>query len=103
MLTSFFTAILIVGAGALIFALVFLYRIVHRSTENNADGYRSTVNRESYVGREGEVLTTLRPAGTAVFDGERLDVVSESDFIPAGTRVRITRVEGNRILVRPVD
>jgi len=54
------------------------------------------------VGKEGKVLTPLRPAGTADFDGVRLDVVAEAAFVPADTTVRIIKAEGNRIVVRQI-
>ena len=38
----------------------------------------------------------------AEFDGVRLNVVSEGEFIQSGTRVQIVRVEGSRILVRTI-
>lgn len=55
-----------------------------------------------FVGREGETHTLLRPAGIAEFDGVKLNVVSDGDFIAAGSRVRVERVEGNRIVVQEV-
>lgn len=58
--------------------------------------------RHDLVGKEGTALTDLRPAGLASFAGERLDVVSEGDFVNAHAGVRVVRVEGNRITVRPV-
>ena len=36
------------------------------------------------------------------FDGVKLNVLSEGEFIPAGVKVRIVRVEGSRILVHKV-
>ncbi len=54
------------------------------------------------VGKEGNTVTVLRPAGTAQFGQEKVDVVSEGEFLPAGTRVAVVRVEGTRVLVRPV-
>ncbi len=56
----------------------------------------------SLIGREGICLTTLRPAGNADFDGLRMDVVSDGEFIQKGTRVVVTRVEGLRVLVKTV-
>ena len=53
-----------------------------------------------FVGREGETHTALRPAGIAEFDGVKLNVVSDGDFINVGCRIRVERVEGNRIVVR---
>lgn len=53
-------------------------------------------------GQIGSAASLLRPAGKATIDGHRVDVLTEGDFIPAGTPVRVTRVEGARIFVEPV-
>ena len=42
----------------------------------------------------------LRPAGVARFGNDRVDVVSEGDFIPAGSTIRVLRTAGNRVTVR---
>lgn len=55
-----------------------------------------------WLGRTGTVLSPLRPAGIAEFDGARVDVVSEGGFVEVGTSVDVIRVDGNRIVVRPV-
>ena len=54
-------------------------------------------------GQEGVVLTPLRPAGTAEIDGRQVDVVSDGEFIEAGARVRVIRIEGVRVVVDPVQ
>ena len=58
------------------------------------------VHYETYLGRVGVSLTQLRPAGTADFEGEHLDVVTEGGFIGRGTSIRVIAVEGTRIIVR---
>jgi membrane-bound ClpP family serine protease len=58
------------------------------------------IQYETYLGRVGISLTLLRPAGTANFEGEHLDVVTEGGFIGPGTGVRVISVEGSRIIVR---
>ena len=55
-----------------------------------------------YLGREGTTATVLRPAGLGEFDGVKLNIVSDGEFIAAGAQVRVTAVEGNRIVVQPV-
>ena len=52
-----------------------------------------------FVGATGVALTTLRPAGSASINGEKVDVVTNGDFIPAGTPVRVSLVEGARVVV----
>lgn len=54
---------------------------------------------EALLGREGRTLTPLRPAGLAEIDGRRVDVVADSELIPAGVGVRVCEVEGNRVVV----
>ena len=53
-----------------------------------------------YVGKTGCAATVLRPAGIGEFDGVKLNVLSDGEFIAEGARITVTRVEGNRIFVR---
>ena len=53
-----------------------------------------------FIGREGVTHTALRPAGIGEFDGVRLNVVSDGEFIAVGKPIRVQSVEGNRIVVR---
>lgn len=55
---------------------------------------------QQLVGKTGEVLTPLRPAGKAVIEGKRFDVVSTGDYIEKGTAIVVSAVDGNRIVVR---
>ena len=77
-------------------------KLVLNDTESNEAGYRSTEDLEVFLGKEGVTTTVLRPTGMAEFDGVRLNVVSEGEFIQSGTQVQIVRVEGSRILVRTI-
>lgn len=65
-------------------------------------GFESAPHRTDLVGREGKAITDLRPSGTGLFGDERVDVVSEAEWIPAGTAIRIVSAEGYRHVVRPV-
>jgi membrane-bound serine protease (ClpP class) len=53
------------------------------------------------VGSAGVAATDLRPAGKALIDGRRIDVVSEGGFIERSSPVRVVAVEGARVVVRP--
>lgn len=55
-----------------------------------------------FVGKLGTAHTPLRPAGIAEFDGVKLSVVSEGDFIEKGAPLRVDRVEGKRIIVAQI-
>jgi membrane-bound serine protease (ClpP class) len=54
------------------------------------------------LGQTGQALTILRPSGTAVINGRRVDVVTEGGLIEAGTPVKVVAVEGMRTVVRAI-
>jgi membrane-bound ClpP family serine protease len=76
--------------------------LINAETESNEDGYRAIQDMAVFMNKEGVASTVLRPAGIADFEGVRLNVSSEGDYIPAGTKVRIIKVEGAKILVRAI-
>lgn len=53
-----------------------------------------------YVGKTGCATTVLRPTGIGEFEGVKLSVLSDGEYIPDGERIVVTRVEGNRIFVK---
>ncbi|MEI6073333.1 MAG: NfeD family protein [Verrucomicrobiae bacterium] len=53
------------------------------------------------AGDTGTAQTILRPSGKAVFANALADVVTEGQFIEAGTAIRILSVSGDRIVVEP--
>ena len=57
---------------------------------------------EALKGKEGVTDTVLNPVGIAVFDGVRLNVVSEGSYLEKGVKVKVQQVEGNKIIVRKV-
>jgi len=61
--------------------------------------HSDTVHHQALVGQEGITESKLRPAGIAIVSGERLDVMTEGDYLDENTRIRILRVDGNRIVV----
>ena len=52
-----------------------------------------------FIGREGVTHTALRPAGIGEFDGVKLNVVSDGEFIGKDKPIRVLSVKGNRIVV----
>ena len=62
--------------------------------------YVSSADYRELLGASGLAASYLRPAGVATINGRRVDVLTEGDFVSAGTTVRVTRVEGARIFVR---
>jgi membrane-bound serine protease (ClpP class) len=71
-----------------------------KTTTDSGEGFVSALSRGDLIGREASAYTDLRPSGTALVNGERLDVVTEGEFIKAGTPVTIIRSDGFRHVVR---
>jgi len=55
------------------------------------------------LGHIGRTEGTLRPAGKARFGATLVDVLSDGEYIPSGTRVEVIERSGARVLVRRVD
>jgi membrane-bound serine protease (ClpP class) len=70
---------------------------------DSAAGYISARVRADLVGKEARAVTDLRPAGTVLVDDERIDVVTEGDYVKSGSLVRIIRAEGHRHVVRSLE
>lgn len=64
-------------------------------------GYTShdTRAQNQLLGMTGKTVSQLRPGGIALIGGKRIDVVTEGDFIEMGENVKVTRVEGMRVIV----
>lgn len=75
-------------------------KFILTESTSTEEGYVSSVNRLELIGKEGITRTALRPSGTAIVDGERLDVVTEGSFVEKDMPVRVVKVEGSRIVVR---
>jgi membrane-bound serine protease (ClpP class) len=70
--------------------------------ESQGPEYVTSRDFSALRGLTGVAASYLRPAGVAQIDGKRVDVLTEGEFIAAGTPVRVTRVEGARVFVEPV-
>lgn len=64
------------------------------------DVARESENRSKYLGRSGVALTPLRPTGVAEIDGDRIEVVTEGDFIASGSRIKVVAMDRRRYFVR---
>lgn len=73
-------------------------------TQNKAEGFHAPPSElESLVGKSGKALTPLRPAGAALISGNRVDIVTQGEFVPAETEIEVIFVEGSRVVVRSLQ
>jgi membrane-bound serine protease (ClpP class) len=106
------TSLAVLGASLVISAAVFFAWLRHlpnserwsglllKDQVHRGQGYLSAPSRDDLVGADGVALTDLRPSGTARVGNERLDVVTEGEWIKAGDPVTVVRAEGYRHVVR---
>ena len=81
--------------------LPFGRRLVLETELTAREGFASAPETDrAWLGKRGTTASQLRPAGIADIEGERVDVVSDGEFIDAGVPVAVVRVDGNRIVVR---
>ena len=52
------------------------------------------------IGQTGTAATPLRPSGTILVAGRRVDAITGGDFIEQGASVQIVRTEGPGVIVR---
>jgi membrane-bound serine protease (ClpP class) len=58
--------------------------------------------RPELLRQTGTTFTQLRPSGTAIINGKRVDVVTEGQLIESGAPVQVVAVEGMRVVVRAI-
>ncbi|MFO0933993.1 MAG: NfeD family protein [Planctomycetota bacterium] len=105
-----FAATLVVGGVFLVLisrvvpSLPFARRQLHLSADGLGAGAVAVPGDVAVaVGATGTATTDLRPAGRATVDGRVVDVTSEGGWVEGGTAVRVVRVEGARVFVRPAE
>lgn len=75
-------------------------RFILSESLSKEEGFIPVPEKLELNGRTGVSLTPLRPAGTALFGDDRVDVVTEGGFIAINTPIRVVKVEGSRIVVK---
>ncbi len=74
--------------------------LILKDEQKKKEGYLSSSDLQYLLGRRGQAATDLRPSGVGSFDDVKFDVVSEGNYISAGSPIEIIRVEGSKLVVR---
>jgi membrane-bound serine protease (ClpP class) len=70
---------------------------------DRGDAITDTPELRQLIGREGRVLTTMRPVGMCEFDGRKFECVAEKGYVWKDNKVKVIRVEGTQVTVRVLD
>ena len=96
------------GGGLIIIAMLLKYlpksstfhQFILDDATSRSEGFVSNPEHSELTGEEGEALTDLRPSGIVVIKSKRYDVVTEGVYIQKGSRIKVSRVEGVKIIVQ---
>jgi len=80
-------------------------RLVLTESETVDKGYvsRSPDHYSDLIGEIGEVVAPLRPVGTVLVDGKKLEAVSDGSYLPEGAKIKVIDSKGTQIIVQPVE
>ncbi len=65
-------------------------------------GFSANDDNSALINKEGKAITQLRPAGIALIEEKRVDVVTNGEFLESGTLVRVTDIQGRRVIVEQI-
>lgn len=100
---AFAAAVIVIAIVAVVFKERGVWnRFILKESLNKNEELVSLGEKVSLVGAKGISITPLRPAGTAMIEGQRLDVVTEGSFVSVNAAVSIIKVEGGRVVVKEI-
>ncbi len=96
---------------AIVISLILLFKFAiwrirtakpSRSIYSNAsqNGYQAVSFDSSAIGKEGIVLTDLKPGGFIIVDGKQQQAISQEGYLTKGTKVKVIGGEESNLIVR---
>jgi membrane-bound serine protease (ClpP class) len=80
--------------------------VYHNLVSQSASGEASVVvqarQQSKRIGELGLAVSVLRPGGKAKFGDQIIDVISQGEMIPKGTRVKVIGHSGSEAIVEAV-
>lgn len=83
-----------------------LYRLKHgrfKGTiylDSDQEGFVASSWNKELIGKEGVVLTDLKPGGHILIDGKKYSALSQSGYLVKGEKVNVFSGEGETLIVR---
>lgn len=76
--------------------------LVLSEEQKKEHGYISSSDLEYLLKKRGIAITDLRPSGSVDIDGVKFDVISDGEYISAGSKIEIFKVSGVKLLVKKI-
>ncbi len=91
----------ILAAIALIIKFA-LWKIPRSSfySKDDQEGYVASTYDKNAIGKEGTVISDLKPGGYIIIDGEQHQALSQSGYIEKGAKVIVIDGEGESLIVK---
>ena len=100
--------ILLVGASVVAIIKYALWKIPRSKAKDSiySDdaqvGYYASEFDKTMIGKEGIVLSDLKPGGYILIEDQQLPAISESGYIIQGDHVKVLRGEGDSLIVTKI-
>lgn len=103
-----------IGLVVTLFGMVILYFLLRKRPNRTPLVLRTSLEKgggeergardslQSLIGKQGLLLSDLRPVGRAEIDGKSYQVVSDGAFLERGRKIEVIDTEGVRIIVRAI-
>ena len=104
------TIFAVIGVGMLIYFMVAILpqtklgkKFILSETSPAPEDISAVDNTARYLGAEGVAVSNLRPSGIAKIADERVDVITDGDFIEKGTKIKVIKTTAGRVIVSVAD
>jgi membrane-bound serine protease (ClpP class) len=87
------------GSFAVAFKVLPKSPLAHKKTAVEESTYEPVESLAGLQGSSGVAFTDLRPGGTAVIKDRKVDVVAEGGYIDEGTKIKVLKIEGTKVVV----
>ncbi len=77
--------------------------LVLSEEQKREHGYISSSDLDYLLDKRGIAVTDLRPSGSVDIDGVKFDVISDGEYISAGSKIKIFKVSGVKLLVKKIN
>lgn len=67
------------------------------------EGYVASSFEKELVGKQGEALSDLKPAGHILIEGKRHQALSKMGYLVKGTKIEIIGGQGAHLIVKKVE
>lgn len=89
-----------ITVGVIVVKKGYKSKVIRKIVLDDTINTYSNDNNQKYLGEKGTTLTPLRPSGTVEINSEKIDAITEGEFINKDTKIKVVKVEGFKVYVR---